>query len=88
MGTLSKTVGFSLYPSHWVPGNLSGLWLGRLRQIAKTNKNKVIGCLPEKLPVQFCLPAQKNAVKLIQKENMRLEKLGEGVASFKRRGRW
>ena len=54
----------------------------------KNKQNKVIGCLPEKLPVQFCLPAQKNAVKLIQKENMRLEKLGEGVASFKRRGRW
>ena len=54
----------------------------------KKNKNKVIGCLQENLPVQLCLPAQKIAVKLIQKENTRLKKLGEGVPSLKRRGRW
>ena len=58
-------------------------------EIDRKNKQKQSYWLPARKSASPIVPAcPKNAVKFIQKENMRLEKLGEGVPSLKRRGRW
>ena len=58
-------------------------------EIDRKNKQKQSYWLSPRKAASPIVPAcPKNAVKLIQKENMRLEKLGEGVPSLKRRGRW
>ena len=42
MGTLSKTVGFSLYPCHWVPANNTYLWFNFGVNLINYEKGSVI----------------------------------------------